>query len=103
MVRTCLFASDLYQHMDYPTSSHVLETSPDTRRRNGGALLGAYFDGHSHPPSTPLLPQGINQLTMFAVYRVPQILHHLRILDYPPTLLHPQDPDRAPTRLQGRN
>ena len=38
-----------------------------------------------HPPH-PLLPQGINQLTMFADHRVPQILHHLRILDYPPTL-----------------
>ncbi|KAG6865127.1 hypothetical protein C0991_004968 [Blastosporella zonata] len=29
----------------------------------------------------------IQQLTMFADYRVPQILYHLRILDYPPSLL----------------
>ncbi|RDB14533.1 hypothetical protein Hypma_016343 [Hypsizygus marmoreus] len=29
----------------------------------------------------------IHQLTMFADYRVPQILHHLRILEYPPDLI----------------
>lgn len=34
-------------------------------------------------PSGP----AIHQLTMFADYRVPQILHHLRILSYPPALL----------------
>ncbi|KAJ6539612.1 hypothetical protein B0H19DRAFT_1179824 [Mycena capillaripes] len=41
----------------------------------------------THPlfsgPSGP----AIHQLTMFADYRVPQILHHLRILSYPPPLL----------------
>ncbi|KIL62025.1 hypothetical protein M378DRAFT_187437 [Amanita muscaria Koide BX008] len=48
-----------------------------------------------HPPSTttavrhPIFPHGsqIHLLTMFADYRVPQILHHLRILSYPPSLL----------------
>lgn len=36
----------------------------------------------------PIFPGGgIHQLTMFADYRVPQILHHLKILTYPPTLL----------------
>lgn len=47
-----------------------------------------------HPPTTsnlphPLFPAGpaIHQLTMFADYRVPQILHHLGILTYPPSLL----------------
>jgi len=39
----------------------------------------------------PLFPgpsgPSIHQLTMFADYRVPQILHHLRILSYPPSLL----------------
>lgn len=30
----------------------------------------------------------IQQLTMFADYRVPQILHHLRILAYPPSLVN---------------
>ncbi|KAJ7094519.1 hypothetical protein B0H15DRAFT_829876 [Mycena belliarum] len=37
----------------------------------------------------PLFPHGpaIHQLTMFADYRVPQILHHLRILAYPPSLV----------------
>lgn len=35
-------------------------------------------------------PRGpaIEHLTMFADYRVPQILHHLRILTYPSSLLH---------------
>ncbi|KAJ7490310.1 hypothetical protein B0H11DRAFT_1719156 [Mycena galericulata] len=48
-----------------------------------------------YPPepeaSHPLFPgpygPAIHQLTMFADYRVPQILHHLRILSYPPALL----------------
>ncbi|KAL1945379.1 hypothetical protein VTO73DRAFT_2230 [Trametes versicolor] len=37
----------------------------------------------------PLFPIGaaIHELTMFADYRVPQILHHLRILSYPPALV----------------
>ncbi|KAI0644998.1 hypothetical protein C8Q79DRAFT_911823 [Trametes meyenii] len=40
----------------------------------------------------PLFPSAspgaaIHELTMFADYRVPQILHHLRILSYPPTLV----------------
>ncbi|KZT27422.1 hypothetical protein NEOLEDRAFT_1161678 [Neolentinus lepideus HHB14362 ss-1] len=45
-----------------------------------------------YPPSPagphPLFPAGaaIHQLTMFADYRVPQIMHHLRILAYPPAL-----------------
>ena len=47
-----------------------------------------------HPPTNSLLPHpifpagpSIHQLTMFADYRVPQILHHLRILTYPTSLL----------------
>ncbi|TCD70764.1 hypothetical protein EIP91_001793 [Steccherinum ochraceum] len=46
-----------------------------------------------YPPSPtdphPLFPAGakIHQLTMFADYRVPQILHHLNIITYPPSLL----------------
>ncbi|PFH53373.1 hypothetical protein AMATHDRAFT_137901 [Amanita thiersii Skay4041] len=47
-----------------------------------------------YPPSDhfqhPIFPgprgAEIQQLTMFADYRVPQILHHLRILSYPPAL-----------------
>ena len=36
----------------------------------------------------PLFPSAeIHQLTMFADYRLPQILHHLSILSYPPSLL----------------
>ena len=46
-----------------------------------------------YPPSPdaphPLFPSGpaIHQLTMFADYRVPQILHHLRIISYPPSFI----------------
>ncbi|KAJ8490119.1 hypothetical protein ONZ51_g2496 [Trametes cubensis] len=46
-----------------------------------------------YPPSAeeshPLFPSGdaIHELTMFADYRVPQILHHLRILSYSPSLV----------------
>ena len=37
----------------------------------------------------PLFPAGpaIHELTMFADYRVPQLLHHLRMLTYPPSLV----------------
>lgn len=35
----------------------------------------------------PLFQRGIKQLTMFADYRVPQILHHLRLLTYAPALV----------------
>ncbi|KAL0960783.1 hypothetical protein HGRIS_005804 [Hohenbuehelia grisea] len=45
----------------------------------------------SAPPPHPLFPgprgASIGSLTMFADYRVPQILHHLRILTYPPSLV----------------
>lgn len=49
-----------------------------------------------YPPSPDLVPHPIfpgiegpkiHLLTMFADYRVPQILHHLRILSYPPSLV----------------
>lgn len=41
-------------------------------------------DGSPHP----LFPNGgVSQLTMFADYRVPQILHSLRIITYPLALL----------------
>nr|GAT53035.1 predicted protein [Mycena chlorophos] len=48
----------------------------------------AFYPADSTTPH-PLFPSGpnIHQLTMFADYRVPQILHHLRILTYPPSLV----------------
>lgn len=55
------------------------------------AELWAAF--YPETPSTPhpLFPgplgPRIHELTMFADYRVPQILHHLRILNYPPSLM----------------
>ena len=50
----------------------------------------AFYPKNPRDPH-PLFPNGaaIHQLTMFADYRVPQILHHLRILSYPPELLKP--------------
>ncbi|KAI0039778.1 hypothetical protein FA95DRAFT_1599696 [Auriscalpium vulgare] len=47
----------------------------------------AFYPEPASPPAAhPLFPHGIAQLTMFADYRVPQILHHLRLLTYPPSL-----------------
>ena len=46
----------------------------------------AAFSPPSDTDPHPLFPHGIGQLTMFADYRVPQILHHLRILTYRPAL-----------------
>jgi hypothetical protein len=40
-----------------------------------------------HPLFPGHLGPAIHHLTMFADYRVPQILHHLRILTYPPALV----------------
>ncbi|KAF8555749.1 hypothetical protein OG21DRAFT_1567225 [Imleria badia] len=49
----------------------------------------AFFPNDPSAPH-PLFPHapgpGISSLTMFADYRVPQILHHLGILAYPPSL-----------------
>jgi len=47
----------------------------------------AAFSPPSDTDPHPLFPRGISQLTMFADYRVPQILHHLRLLTYPPSLV----------------
>lgn len=41
----------------------------------------------SHPHPIILPSRSIKELTMFADYRVPQILHHLRILTYPPSFI----------------
>ncbi|KAA1469672.1 hypothetical protein DENSPDRAFT_816777 [Dentipellis sp. KUC8613] len=46
----------------------------------------AFYPAHGGD-AHPLFPHGMRQLTMFADYRVPQILHHLRILAYPPALV----------------
>ena len=47
----------------------------------------AAFSPRSDTDAHPLFPRGISQLTMFADYRVPQILHHLRLLTYAPALV----------------
>jgi len=57
---------------------HPVPTPTDGQRLPNGV---SDLDAH------PFFPFGVGQLTMFADYRVPQILHHLRILDYPPSLV----------------
>jgi hypothetical protein len=47
----------------------------------------AAFSPRSDEDAHPLFPRGISQLTMFADYRVPQILHHLRLLTYTSALI----------------
>ena len=64
----------------------------------------AAFSPSSDADPHPLFPHGIGQLTMFADYRVPQILHHLRILTYAPTLVsslkaHEEFPTGAPEEM----
>lgn len=58
----------------------------------------AFYPSNATIPH-PLFPSGaaMHELTMFADYRVPQILHHLRIITYPPSLL---DMLRAHTYLE---
>ncbi|KAF8442990.1 hypothetical protein L210DRAFT_3445705 [Boletus edulis BED1] len=46
----------------------------------------AFFPADPSAPH-PLFPHGTSSLTMFADYRVPQILHHLGILVYPLSLV----------------
>jgi hypothetical protein len=53
------------------------------------AEIWAAFYPASSSQKHPLFPEAtINDLTMFADYRVPQILHHLQILTYPLSLVH---------------
>lgn len=46
----------------------------------------AAFYPLSEKEEHPFFPAGVNDLTMFADYRVPQILHHLGILTYSTSL-----------------
>ncbi|KAK2465735.1 hypothetical protein APHAL10511_002279 [Amanita phalloides] len=57
-------------------------------------IWAAFYPPISSPPAPhPIFPSPpgpgpqIHLLTMFADYRVPQILHHLRIISYPPSLV----------------
>ena len=47
----------------------------------------AAFSPRSDTNPLPLFPHRISQLMMFADYCVPQILHHLHLLTYPPSLV----------------
>ena len=78
-------------------STHELAPGPRARARclvffwKRAQILTAETWAAFSPPSEaephPLFPHGIGQLTMFADYRVPQVLHHLRLLTYTPTLV----------------
>lgn len=48
-------------------------------------IWAAFYPPIGTPTRHPFFPGGIGELTMFADYRVPQILHHLNILTYPPS------------------
>jgi hypothetical protein len=48
-------------------------------------LWAAFYPADPAAPH-PLLPHGVAQLTMFADYRVPQVLQRLGALVYPPAL-----------------
>ncbi|KAI0753368.1 hypothetical protein C8Q80DRAFT_1096903 [Daedaleopsis nitida] len=52
-------------------------------------MWAAFYPEDASAPH-PLFPAGpaIHELTMFADYRVPQILNHLRIISYPPSLVN---------------
>jgi hypothetical protein len=49
-------------------------------------LWAAFYPANPETPH-PFLSKGVNDLTMFADYRVPQILHQLSMLTYPPELV----------------
>lgn len=55
-------------------------------KRNGGSTT-VTEEKEKEELRHPFLPNGVSQLTMFADYRVPQILHHLGILSYPSSLV----------------
>ncbi|KAF8610389.1 hypothetical protein BDV93DRAFT_14677 [Ceratobasidium sp. AG-I] len=47
----------------------------------------AFYPPPEATTSHPIFPLGVTELTMFADYRVPQILHHLGTIDYSSTLV----------------
>ncbi|KAL1727142.1 hypothetical protein EV714DRAFT_286708 [Schizophyllum commune] len=78
-----------------PSSLSVNPTSPATAPAFPSTLtpasrINAEITPTSTSPPHPLFPgprgPAIGSLTMFADYRVPQVLHHLRILQYSPAL-----------------
>jgi len=52
-----------------------------------GETWAAFHPIPTDPSPHPIFPRGVHQLTMFPDYRVPQIMHRLRILTYPPSLI----------------
>lgn len=79
--------------MEFPTDSLTFTKTVCLWKRAQilVAETWAAFFPVSPAATHPIFPgsrgPAIHQLTMFADYRVPQILHHLRILDYPPSLI----------------
>lgn len=80
-----------FSSLSRKTTEHLCEVCLWKRAQILVAETWAAFYPASPETTHPLFPgpsgPAIHQLTMFADYRVPQILHHLRILSYPPALL----------------
>lgn len=64
---------------EYNKRQHVHLTQCQSR--------AAFFPDHATQSGHPFFPHGVHDLTMFADYRVPQILHHLRVITYSPTIV----------------
>ena len=74
------------------TEARLIQTCPVYIWKRAQILVAetwAAFYPEDPSSAHPLFPAGaaIHELTMFADYRVPQILHHLGILWYPASLL----------------
>ena len=74
------------------TEARLIQTRPVYIWKRAQILVAetwAAFYPEDPSSAHPLFPAGaaIHELTMFADYRVPQILHHLGILSYPASLL----------------
>lgn len=79
--------------------SLLLEKGPNTCGRNLVSSLSfirdftdyLLFRAAFHPENDgqqhPLFPEGVSELTMFADYRVPQILNRLQVIEYPDSLI----------------
>jgi len=80
-------------HTTFPFGSTASDTPLVYFLKRAQILVAETWAAFFPAPSPDKIPHpifpggGIHQLTMFADYRVPQVLHHLKILTYPPSLL----------------
>lgn len=50
------------------------------------SFRAAFHPDDNDPSAHPFFPNGVSDLTMFADYRVPQVLNRLGVIDYPASL-----------------